>query len=93
MVMLFPWPAILYTGIFSTAFCLLAEVSFVVIKSAILLHEVILVITADFVEFLLFSFRWRLCVMYQLQKLQLFMVWNLYGVLLLHGQCSVRDGA
>lgn len=54
MVMLFPWPAILYTGIFSTAFCLLAEVSFVVIKSAILLHEVILVITADFVEFLSF---------------------------------------
>ncbi|XP_066371956.1 uncharacterized protein [Miscanthus floridulus] len=27
MVMLFPWPAILYTGIFSTAFCLLAEVA------------------------------------------------------------------
>ena len=44
MVMLFPWPAILYTGIFSTVFCLWAEVSFVVIRSAILLDEVVFVL-------------------------------------------------
>uniref|UniRef100_A0A804PWD2 EamA domain-containing protein n=1 Tax=Zea mays TaxID=4577 RepID=A0A804PWD2_MAIZE len=81
MAMLFPWPAILYTGILSTSFCLWAEVSFVVIRSAILVDEVVFVGTI----FLSFSFRWPLCALYQLQKLQLFMVWNLYGVLLLHG--------
>lgn len=52
MVILFPWPAILYTGILSTTFCLWAEVSFVVISSAILMDEVIFVITADFVNFI-----------------------------------------